>query len=50
MKIDVRLLGLFLLCVFAFSIVGCFLRRDQDEDEPEDVIAAVVSVSPRKWQ
>ena len=46
MKIDVRLLGLFLLCVFAFSIVGCFLRRDQDEEEPEDVIASVVSVSP----
>ena len=46
MKIDVRLLGLFLLCVFAFSIVGCFLRRDQDEDEPEDVIATVVSVTP----
>ena len=46
MKIDVRLLGLFLLCVFAFSIVGCFLRRDQDEEEPEDVIATVVSVTP----
>ena len=46
MKINVRLLGIMLLCVFAFSIVGCFLRRDQDEDEPEDVIAALISVNP----
>ena len=46
MKIDVWLLGLFLLCVFAFSIVGCFLRREQDEDEPEGMVAAVVFVNP----
>jgi hypothetical protein len=32
--------------VFALSVVGCFLRRDQDEEEPEDVIASVVSVNP----
>ena len=44
MKIDVRLLGIMLLCVFAFSIVGCFLRREQDE--PEEVTATVVSVNP----
>ena len=46
MKIDVRLLAIILLCVFALSVVGCFLRRDQDEDEPDDVIASVVSVNP----
>ena len=32
--------------MFAFSLVGCFLRRDHGEDEPEDVTVALVSVNP----
>ncbi len=46
MKINLRFLGIILVCVFAFSVVGCFLRRDQDEDEPEDVTAVLVSLNP----
>ena len=55
MQINLRFLGLVLICIVAFLIAGCFLRRDQDEVEPEEVVAvtsvieetiAVTSVNP----